>query len=289
MVGDEDLKNREIEGGHNTEGVEGVEKPTEDVKNGGLGVEKATGKNGDSVLVGGESKAGDGFDEKKGDSSSSGSSSDSDDGSLEVEKNIMIVENAPVVDLVEADVTIADGPIEVTHTTPVTKLDDPVTECVSEAGEGKIVLLNEKVTVDSGASADSSVTPDVELGQKDKDEAKLSVLEESGRLREVAKGPTPEVKDEDTSTQLEITKELAPDNGKYENIIVAATSDASHATESAVNKNEEKLTLSYNPPRVDTTEDAEHSQGVASAIRPDQSTSWKSCCGLFEAFTGTSR
>ncbi|KAG9157523.1 hypothetical protein Leryth_010362 [Lithospermum erythrorhizon] len=177
--GGEDLKHHESDGDHNTDG---------DVQ-----VEKAAGQDHGGGQFEGEPKPGNGFDQKKGDSSSSDSSSDSDDGSPKVEKNLTIVENAPEIDLAEEEHPVSELRIEVTPTPLVTKLDDPVAECASEVVGDNILVLDEKVLVESGASADSSTSPNVvELGHKENGEANLISSVESARLPLVTNELTPE-------------------------------------------------------------------------------------------------
>ncbi|CAN4091879.1 unnamed protein product [Withania somnifera] len=60
-------------------------------------------------------------------------------------------------------------------------------------------------------------------------------------------------------------------------------------------KDEEKLDLSYGEPAVDASDHADDVNGSAHdhqplvALVPRQTTSWKSCCGLFEVFAGSNK
>ncbi|GAA0149523.1 hypothetical protein LIER_08674 [Lithospermum erythrorhizon] len=122
------------------------------------------------------------------------------------------------------------------------------------------------------------------------------VTKESARLDEVRKELAPaNHKDEENACLPEVSKELETEDKKNYIVDEAATS------EGAVDKNEEKMVLLYNATRVDAKDDAKDVKGskvlgtvdiqasVTFVVRPEKATSWKSCCGLFEAFTGVDR
>uniref|UniRef100_A0A5B6Z2Y1 Putative enolase-phosphatase E1 n=1 Tax=Davidia involucrata TaxID=16924 RepID=A0A5B6Z2Y1_DAVIN len=239
----------------------------------------------------------------------SSSSSSSDDESHIVEKNIVVMESgelkegaynsreltegaynsvsesATFVDSVKLVDSLSEVVTKVTDSVPVGEAYNSVVETATFVDSDKVSLSEEMVQVTESESVENFVTSDVvELGLKENGKKMLPSEDESTGVSSVMT---------DLGSQNKEDKVVSTPN---EN---AAAS--SNAMGFAAQENEDKLLLSFNAPRVDTSIGVEHIKDsgipessdsqtqVASAPQAVQTTSWRSCCGLFEVLTGSNR
>ncbi|XP_009614362.1 uncharacterized protein [Nicotiana tomentosiformis] len=208
-------------------------------------------------------------------SSSSRSSSSSDEKPAVVDKHFL-VDNAPPVELVKEPDSFAND--QVVENLPGTDARKSIVETASLSNLDKASLSEDAIQVATGSSNTDNVTSHtVEPAMKEN----LGFVDGKATVSEVL---------------LELEKRI---DEARETLHDGAVS-ASDAKTSAVKEDEDKLELSYNAPTVDVTvhpdnvkdtptrECYEH-QPVALAPRPVQTTSWKSCCGLFEVFAGSNK
>ncbi|XP_016495081.2 uncharacterized protein LOC107814223 [Nicotiana tabacum] len=206
-------------------------------------------------------------------SSSSRSSSSSDEKPAVVDKNFL-VDNAPPVELVKEPDSFAND--QVVENLPGTDARKSIVETASLSNLDKASLSEDAIQVATGSSNTDNVTSHtVEPAMKEN----LGFVDGKATVSEVL---------------LELEKRIDEAREALHDGAVAA----SDAKASVVKEDEDKLELSYNAPTVDVTvhpdnvkdtptrECYEH-QPVALAPRPVQTTSWKSCCGLFEVFAGS--
>ncbi|OIS97895.1 PREDICTED: uncharacterized protein LOC109233235 [Nicotiana attenuata] len=207
-------------------------------------------------------------------SSSSRSSSSSDEKPAVVDKNFS-VDNAPPGELVKEPDSFAND--QVAENLPGTDARKSIVETASLSDLDKASLSEDAIQVTTGSSNTDNVTTShtVEPAMK----GNLGFVDGKATVSEVL---------------LELEKRIDEASETLHDGAVAA----SDAKAFAVKEDEDKLELSYNAPTVDVTvhpdnvkdtptrECYEH-QPVALAPRPVQTTSWKSCCGLFEVFAGS--
>ncbi|XP_059669291.1 uncharacterized protein LOC132314443 [Cornus florida] len=217
------------------------------------------------------------------------SSSSSDDESRVYDKKIVVVESGKSKD--EASNSIPESVTSVNSVKPVDSLPEVVPQVVDGVPlskayntvvesapigvSDKLSFSEEAVQVAESAPIENSVPTDV----ADENGEKMSSIENKGS----------EVPSAVMGSQI---KEVSPSTEH-----AAASSDVKGF---APQENKDKL-MSFNPPGVDTSSGAEHIKDtevpecsesqplVDSAPQVVQTTSLKSCCGLFEVFTGSAR
>ncbi|KAL2494599.1 uncharacterized protein Fot_38356 [Forsythia ovata] len=201
-----------------------------------------------------------------GSSSSNSSSSSSDDESHGFEKNKDTVHDASV-DLAKAADSLSERPSEVFHGALVEQAGNSVVQTCPVVGLEKVSLLNEEVQLNTGAPLDISETSPVLKENMEE----LKAADESFVFSAAGM---------DGAFDMEVVEATVQSAETAE-----ATSDAN---ECAAQGTDDKLTLSY------SVAENEKDSGVpkpmvASTPRAVQTTSWKSCCGLFEILTGSER
>uniref|UniRef100_A0A5B6Z4T1 Putative enolase-phosphatase E1 n=1 Tax=Davidia involucrata TaxID=16924 RepID=A0A5B6Z4T1_DAVIN len=228
----------------------------------------------------------------------SSSSSSSDDESHVFEKNIVVLESkdgdydsvsesAPFVESVKPVSSLSEVVTQITDCVPVGEAYNLAVETAPVVDSDKVSLSEEVVQVTETESApiENFMASDVvELGLKKDGERMLTSVEEGTGVSSV-------VMDLGSQNKEDIVVSTSDQNA-------AASLDAMGF---AAQENEDKLLVSFNASRVDTNNGAEHIKTsgipessdsqplVASAPGARQTTSWKSCCGLFEVLTGSNR
>ncbi|KAA8519571.1 hypothetical protein F0562_013805 [Nyssa sinensis] len=232
-------------------------------------------------------------------SSSSSGSSSSDDESHVFEKKVVVVESgeategpynsvsesATFVDSVKLVDSLSEGVTQVTDNVPTGEAYNSVVETAAFVDSDKISLSKEIIQVTESAPVENFVTSDVvESELKENGKKFLLSVDESIGVSSIVM---------DMGSQNKEDKVVSRSD---EN-----TAPSSDALGFAAQENEDKLLLSFNAPRVDTSISAEHIKDseipessdsqplVASAPQAVQTSSWKSCCGLFEVLTGSNR
>ncbi|KAL0328939.1 UNVERIFIED_CONTAM: hypothetical protein Scaly_2326500 [Sesamum calycinum] len=173
------------------------------------------------------------------------------------------VDVTPVVDSGKVADSLSGGQAEAIHTANIEEAEDPTIENIP-------AFVSEKTADDpAGPSVVESVF-------KDNGVKKLISFED--------KVGSSAVSDVTVSQQTEEASSPPAEN----NIKIP------DQKECVAQETDDRLTLSYNAPiaTADNGAERENDSGVtepllAPAIRPVQTTSWKSCCGLFEVFTGS--
>uniref|UniRef100_A0A5B6Z640 Putative enolase-phosphatase E1 n=1 Tax=Davidia involucrata TaxID=16924 RepID=A0A5B6Z640_DAVIN len=196
-----------------------------------------------------------------------------------------VSESATFVDSVKLVDSLSEVVTKVTDSVPVGEAYNSVVETATFVDSDKVSLSEEMVQVTESESVENFVTSDVvELGLKENGKKMLPSEDESTGVSSVMT---------DLGSQNKEDKVVSTPN---EN---AAAS--SNAMGFAAQENEDKLLVSFNASRVDTNNGAEHIKTsgipessdsqtqVASAPQAVQTTSWRSCCGLFEVLTGSNR
>ncbi|CAK9139308.1 unnamed protein product [Ilex paraguariensis] len=204
------------------------------------------------------------------------SSSSSSDDESQVEKNVLLVVTAPVVDSASQVVnqvmdcnSLEDSRSSFVETALVVDLDH-------------VSSFDEVIHQNGSASVDKSVNCDVvQSVLKENGEKKLPLLDGNVRFSPVV---------------------LDLGSQEKENVVVSKSDENAVASSDATQQNRDKLLPSYDAPRSDNSNGVEHAKDsevhencsdsqplVASAPQLVQTTSWKSCCGLFELFTDSSR
>ncbi|XP_011085295.1 uncharacterized protein YGR130C-like isoform X2 [Sesamum indicum] len=199
-------------------------------------------------------------------SSSSSSGSSSDDESHDIKSSQAVADVASVVDSGKAADCLSGAQAEAIHTANIEEAEDPIIENIP-------AFVPEKTADDP---ADPSL---VESVFKENGVKKLKSFEDKVGSSAVSDVTVSQQKEEEASSPPVEDKIKIPDQKEY-----------------VEQETDDRLTLSYNAPiaTADSGAERENDSGVtepllAPATRPVQTTSWKSCCGLFEVFTGSGR
>ncbi|CAI9787984.1 unnamed protein product [Fraxinus pennsylvanica] len=199
----------------------------------------------------------------------SSSSTSSDDESHVVEDSKIVIENVTFVDSAKPVNFLSEQQAEEIHVVSVEEDSDLVKKTSPVVDLEKISMLDEKVQVGICATESELKANEME---------KLSYADEKVII---------------SATIVDVVSERnedVPTDGLIE--IAAATSNAK---ECATQENDDKLTPSYALPRVDANKEVEREKdnkfpevlAAPDPCRPVQTTSWKSCCGLFEVLSGS--
>ncbi|KAI3456074.1 hypothetical protein Pfo_012737 [Paulownia fortunei] len=211
--------------------------------------------------------------------SSSSSSSSSDNESHGIKNSQAAADIASVVDSVKLADSLSGRSAEAIHSVPIEEAGDSVVENIPAADSEKISVLCEQVEVNMISPADISIAPYVVE----------SVLKENGEKKLSSVG-------DKVGTSLTLVN--AALEREEETIVqsVDTTATILDPKECVTQENDDRLTLPYNAPRATADNGAEHEKdsGVTEPLLvpspcPVQKTSWKSCCGLFEVFSGSGR
>lgn len=195
-------------------------------------------------------------------SSSSSSSDSSDDESQVVDKNVVILEPAPVqsVPVIESQVPEEISPI-VEAVKPVDSLLDEVSQVFDDIkNEEKKDLVVEETPV----VVEEPTIVVSESGSKDDCPTSSVVVESAVKENEVEKLP---LSDEKVSSEPEYVTSSTPPKDSISEVPGA---DCANETDT-VEHSDKQATVASNPLAVQKT------------------TSWKSCCGIFELFSGSQR
>ncbi|KAL8507240.1 hypothetical protein ACS0TY_017962 [Phlomoides rotata] len=198
-------------------------------------------------------------------SSGSSSSSSSDDESHGTKSNQAVVHITPIVDSVKVADTFSGEHVEAIDSThvegPSSSIIENVTPVVSEK-------IPEKAKLDMSSPANNSAVPPIVE----------SVFSANG-----------EKKQSSVEEQVGVS-EASNDAASHEKEAIIPS------VENIAQENNDQLNLSYNEPAAaaDNGRDAEKDSGVTEPLlvpapHAEQTTSWKSCCGLFELFSGSGR
>lgn len=197
-------------------------------------------------------------------SSSSSSSSSSDNESHGIKNSESAMDISSVVDSTKVADSLSAMSADSIFSAPTKEARDSVAEKISVSGE--------QVGVDISSPTNITVAPYVvESGDQENGGKKLNSVEDKVG----------------TSMALERKEEAIVQS-------VQATATISGPKESVAQETDERLTLPYNAPSATADNEAEHKKdsGVTQPLlvpSPHRvhGTSWKSCCGLFEVFSGS--
>lgn len=234
--------------------------------------------------------------------SSSSSSSSSSGSSVEKyavgDKNNIVVDNAPAVELVKESDCLHD-----------TQVTDSIEGTTSASDLDKAAISEDVVQVTTSASdADNVTGSTVEPVVKEKGAEKLYVVDEKDTALDTVMENLDVVVDKATvsevlvETRLEKRDEAASAASCEASAISTGNAVANTDIKASVNiENEDKVEPPHNAPTIDVgvcadnvkespaNEFHDHQLKVALPSRPVQTTSWKGCCGLFELFAGSNR
>ncbi|CAA3016735.1 uncharacterized protein LOC111372729 [Olea europaea var. sylvestris] len=194
----------------------------------------------------------------------------SDDESHVVEDGKIVVESVTFVDSAKLDNFLFGRQAEEIDVVSVEEDSDLVEETCPFIDSEKISILDEKVQLRTSAI--------FEL--KANEMEKLSYVGEKVII---------------SATIVDVVSERNEDVPTDRLIEIAAAT--SNAKECGIQENDDKLTPSYTAPKVDPSKEVEREKdnkfpevlAAPGPTHPVQTTSWKSCCGLFEALTGSGR
>ncbi|CAA3010285.1 Hypothetical predicted protein [Olea europaea subsp. europaea] len=209
-------------------------------------------------------------------SSSNSSGSSSDDESRGLDMNKATVFDASV-DLAEAVISLSERRAQAIHVALEEEAGDSVVQTCTVIGSEKVSLLNEEVEVNTSASLDISEASHISESELKENLENLKSAEENVVFSSAS-------------------MDAAPDREAVEAAVQSAenAAETSDAKECTIQETDDKLNLSYSVPRVNDNNGAEHEKElskpvVAPTLHPVQTTSWKSCCGLFDLLTGFGR
>ncbi|KAK4361278.1 hypothetical protein RND71_020230 [Anisodus tanguticus] len=254
-------------------------------------------------------------------SSSSSSSSSSSNSSVEkyvvAVKNNIVLDDAPTVELVKENeslpdknnIVVDDAPVvelvKENESLPDTQVADSLVGTTSTSNFDKAAISDDIVQVTTSASdADNVTASTVEPSVKGKGEENLYVVNEKGTASDTVTENWDEnlgaIVDKATISEFLVETETE----KRDEATTAVSNDNAlentDAKASVTLENEEKIEAPDNAPKIDagvcadnvkdspTLECHDH-QITALPSRPVETTSWKSCCGLFELFAGSNR
>ncbi|KAK9268265.1 hypothetical protein L1049_010708 [Liquidambar formosana] len=272
----------------------------EGAPSGGNGTQKIVAEDDGVVEIARELKSDKDSESKTGHDGSSSSSS-SDDESQVVEKNIVVSElvktdegaynpvseGAPLDDSVKLVLSLSEEAACIRDDAVAGKNCNLVLETIPVVDSVKeVVSLSEEVIhVTESAPVENLVNSDVaELGSKESVEKLLPSLDENGVVSSAVADLVSKQNEDKVLPFLDET---------------AGTSSGTIGL--ALKDNEDKLLQSSNAPSIEIGNGAEHTKDyeipessenqplVASAPRPVETTSWKSCCGILEVLTGSNR
>lgn len=237
-------------------------------------------------------------------SSSRSSSSSSDDESHFVEKKIVVVEDPPVkVDLIEPLNTekvtqvVDDFSVETSPLVDLVKPVDFLTEGLSQANDSGLVVESNNVVVETPSVADSGRVSLLEQAVQVIESPSFENGSSSGvigsSLTENGMDKSPSVDDHNDISLVPTVLDSKSDNGKN---IAASTQSEQYVGSSTDAKISMAEVTGTNPSNgrghanESVSPQSSDSQPlVASVPRTAQTTSWKSCCGILELFTGSDR
>ncbi|XP_049371208.1 uncharacterized protein LOC125836154 isoform X2 [Solanum verrucosum] len=244
-------------------------------------------------------------------SSSSSSSSSSVEKYDVAYKNDVVVDDAPTVELVKDIESLpAVELVKDNESLPDEQAADILVGTTSACDLDKAAISEGIVQVTTSASdADNVIASAVEPVVKEKGEENLCVVDEKDTASDTVVENWKENLGAivDKATISEVLMETGSE--KRDETATAASCDASaissgntlentDAKASATLENEEKIEAPHSAPKIDAVSaDVKESparechdhQLTALPSRPVQTTSWKSCCGLFELFAGSNR
>lgn len=256
-------------------------------------------------------------------SSSSSSSSSSVEKYDVADKNDVVVDDAPTVELVKDieslldknSIVVDDAPavelVKDNESLPDEQVADILVETTSACDLDKAAISEDIVQVTTSASdADNVIASAVEPVVKEKGEENLCVVDEKDTASDTVVENWKENLGAivDKATISEVLMETVSE--KRDETATAASCDASaissgntlentDAKASATLENEEKIEAPHSTPKIDASVSADVKESPAREChdhqltalpsRPVQTTSWKSCCGLFELFAGSNR
>ncbi|XP_059289598.1 uncharacterized protein LOC132043133 [Lycium ferocissimum] len=250
---------------------------------------------------------------------SSSSSSSSSNSSVEkhavADKNDSVVDGAPAVELVKdneslpdkVDIVVESAPVvelvKENESLPDTQVADSLVGTASTSNLDKAAISEDVVQVTTSASnADNLTASTVEPVVKGKEEENLCVVDEKGTASDTVVENCEENLGAivDKATVSEVLVETASEK-RDEAASAVSNGNAlanTDAKASATPENEAKIEAPHNAPKIDAGVCADNvkdspalheHQLTALSPRPVQTTSWKSCCGLFELFAGSNR
>lgn len=217
-----------------------------------------------------------------------------------LDKNSIVVDDAPAVELVKDNESLPDEQVA-----------DILVETTSACDLDKAAISEDIVQVTTSASdADNVIASAVEPVVKEKGEENLCVVDEKDTASDTVVENWKENLGAivDKATISEVLMETVSE--KRDETATAASCDASaissgntlentDAKASAILENEEKIEAPHSIPKIDASVSADVKESPAREChdhqltalpsRPVQTTSWKSCCGLFELFAGSNR
>ncbi|KAK4710890.1 hypothetical protein R3W88_005403 [Solanum pinnatisectum] len=238
-------------------------------------------------------------------------------------KNSIVVDNAPVVELVKDieslldknSIVVDDAPavelVEDNESLPDEQVADILVETTSACDLDKAAISEDIVQVTTSASdADNLIASAVEPVVKEKGEENLCVVDEKDTASDTVVENWKENLGAivDKATISEVLMETGSE--KRDETATAVSCDASaissgntlentDAKASATLENEEKIEAPHSAPKIDASVSADVKESPAREChdhqltvlpsQPVQTTSWKSCCGLFELFAGSNR
>nr|XP_027089113.1 uncharacterized protein LOC113710356 [Coffea arabica] len=200
-----------------------------------------------------------------------------------IDKTNVVVDSSPFGSSAEAVNSFCEGLAEVPNPIPVGEVYGSVAEPDSDT------VPEEKISRDSSSPGHSLLTSNVVTEMHENGKKDVAVMDQNDR-------------------SLPVLVDLGLENKRDEAIILAGNAlRALEARGTVTQETEEKQMHLYTAPEDEAANYGHASNGehhikdsevhghsdtqplVASAIRPVQRTSWMSCCGLFEAFAGSSR
>lgn len=239
-------------------------------------------------------------------------------------KNSIMVDDAPVVELVKEIESLLDknsivvdddapavGLVKDNESLPDEQVADILVGTISACDLDKAAISEDIVQVTASASdADNVIASAVESVVEEKGEENLCVVDEKDTASDtvvenwkenlgaiVDKATISEVLMETGSEKRDETATAVSCNASA--ISSGNTLESTDAKAFAIVENEEKIEAPHSAPKIDASVSADVKESPArechghqfTAIpsRPVQTTSWKSCCGLFELFAGSNR
>lgn len=208
-----------------------------------------------------------------------------------LEKNSIVVDDTPAVELVKDNESLPDKQVA-----------DSLVGTASTSNLNKAEISEDKVQVTTSASfADNVTASAVEPVVKEKGEENLRVVDEKDTASDIVvenweenlgavvdKATISEVLMETGSEKRDEAASAISNGNSLEN---------TDAKASAIPENEEKIEAPHSAPKIDAgvcADNVKESPALECHDRqlpsqPVQTTSWKSCCGLFELFAGSNR
>ncbi|TMW83673.1 hypothetical protein EJD97_001001 [Solanum chilense] len=238
-------------------------------------------------------------------------------------KNSIMVDDAPVVELVKDieslldknSIVVDDAPavglVKDNESLPDEQVADILVGTISACDLDKAAISEDIVQVTASASdADNVIASAVESVVEEKGKENLCVVDEKDTASDtvvenwkenlgaiVDKATISEVLMETGSEKRDETATAVSCNASA--ISSGNTLESTDAKAFATLENEEKIEAPHSAPKIDASVSADvkesparechDHQFTALPSRPVQTTSWKSCCGLFELFAGSNR